>query len=78
MQHNIRQVAQGRFLDGDQFFAFAETHKDTHHVTGEGDTLWVSTFHVDALVDAFKSELGEDFEAHRAEQVERRVGRFGR
>jgi L-aminopeptidase/D-esterase-like protein len=78
MQHNIRQVAQGRFLDGDRFFAFAKANRDTHHVNGEGDYLWVSTFHVDDLVDAFKAELGEAFEAHRAEQVEIRVKRFGR
>jgi hypothetical protein len=78
MQHDIRQVARGRFLDGDQFFAFAEENQDTLHVTGEGERLWVSTFHVDALIDAFKATLGDDFEAHRAEQIAMQVGRFGR
>jgi hypothetical protein len=74
MHHNIRQVARSRFFDEDMFFEFAGQNRDKHSVCGEGEHLTVSTFHVDELAQAFKDSLGDDFEAHRAEQISRQRG----
>jgi hypothetical protein len=70
MHTPVRHVATSRFFDPDQFQAFALENKVKLGVTGEGENAMVSTWYVNGLVDAFKAHLGNDYEAHRQEQID--------
>jgi len=70
MHTAVRQVGTSRFFDPDQFQDFALKHREKFRITGEGDNACVSTWYVNELVDGFKLHLGDDYEAHRQEQID--------
>lgn len=70
MHTPVRHIATNRFFDQDQFQAFALENKAKLGVTGDGENACVSTWHVNGLVDAFIAHLGDDYEAHRQEQID--------
>jgi hypothetical protein len=70
MHTAVRQVATSRFFDPDQFQHFALENRVKFGITGEGENACVSTWYVNGLVDGFKVHLGDDYEAHRQEQID--------
>jgi hypothetical protein len=70
MHTAVRQVATSRFFDPDQFQDFALEHREKFGITGEGENACVSTWYVNELVDGFKLQLGDAYEAHRQEQID--------
>lgn len=78
MHHDVRYVATTRFLEPEQFAAFAIANRTKYHVGGSDVRPSISTFHVDALVEGFQATLGDDLEEHRRVQIEAAQARFRR
>jgi hypothetical protein len=66
----VTDVAQSRFLDAEMLLEFALANESVFGILGEGADARVSTWHLDELADAFKTRLGDGYEAHRSEQIE--------
>ena len=70
MHHSLKQVARSRFFDPDEFQEFALKSRNTFSINGSDEHPSVSTWNVDALADAFKEHLGDEYPSHRQRQID--------
>jgi hypothetical protein len=60
MIHSLKTIAKNRFLHPVRFEKYVRAHQ-THHLADDGLTTW----DVDAVVDAYKTHIGQQYELDR-------------